>query len=180
MKTSIQSLDDTIKGILEYSKNSRTEVEIEQIDLHELTEQTLAGLQFMDGADLIEKKLKFDIQIPFYTDKARLSVILNNIISNSIKYRNKKEEHPRVEVTARVTADRAFIKISDNGIGIKPEYKNKIFDMFFRATTQGTGSGLGLYILKETLGKLNGKISVISAPNEGTTFEIEIPNVKLK
>lgn len=177
MKSSVQNLDDTIKEILEYSKNARTEIEVEQIDLHALTEQVLAGLQFMEGVDKIEKRLHFDMQIPFYSDHARLTTILNNLISNAVKYRNKNEPHQFVAVDATVTTDKAVITISDNGIGIKPEYQEKIFDMFFRATTQGSGSGLGLYILKETLCKLNGKITVSSTLNQGTTLIVEIPNM---
>lgn len=177
MKSSVQNLDDTIKEILEYSKNARTEIEVEQIDLHALTEQVLAGLQFMEGTDKMEKRLHFDMQIPFYSDNARLTIILNNLISNAVKYRNKNEPHQFVAVDATVTTDKAVITISDNGIGIKPEYQEKIFDMFFRATTQGSGSGLGLYILKETLCKLNGKITVSSTLNQGTTLIVEIPNL---
>ncbi len=177
MKSSVQSLDDTIKEIIEYSKNTRTDVEVEQIDLHVLTEQVLAGLQFMDGANTIEKRVHFDIKLPFYSDKARLTVILNNLISNAIKYRNPKKTNPFVTVDATVTEEKAVITISDNGIGIKPEYQAKIFDMFFRATTQSNGSGLGLYILKETLNKLNGKITVSSTLNLGTTLTVEIPNM---
>ncbi len=180
MRTSVTNLDNTIKEILEYSKNTRTEIEIEQVDMHEVTEEVLAGMQFMDGSERVEKKLNFDMQVPFYTDKNRLKVILNNLLSNAVKYQNKNEPHPFVSVDCVVTTSKVEFTIADNGIGITPQYQEKIFDMFYRATTQGSGSGLGLYILKETLNKINGKISVISTPNVGTTFKVEIPNVKLK
>ena len=180
MRTSVTNLDNTIKEILEYSKNTRTEVEIEEVDMHEVTEEVLAGMQFMDGSERVEKRLNFDMKIPFYSDKNRLKVILNNLISNAVKYQNKNEPKPFVSIDAVVTTDKVEITIADNGIGITPQYQEKIFDMFYRATTQGSGSGLGLYILKETLNKINGKISVSSTPNVGTTFKVEIPNVKLK
>lgn len=180
MRTNVTNLDNTIKEILEYSKNTRTEIEIEEVDMHEVTEEVLAGMQFMDGSERVEKKLNFDMQVPLYTDKTRLKVILNNLISNAVKYQNKKEPNPFVSIDAVVTNSKVEITIADNGIGITPQYQEKIFDMFYRATTQCSGSGLGLYILKETLNKINGKISVISTPNVGTTFKVEIPNVKLK
>ncbi len=179
MRTSVTNLDNTIKEILEYSKNTRTEIEIEEVDVHVLTEEVLAGIQFMDGSDKVEKRLNFDMQVPLYTDKRRMLVILNNLISNAVKYQNKTEQNQFVSVDAIVTASKVEITIADNGIGITPQYQEKIFDMFYRATTQGSGSGLGLYILKETLNKIKGKISVISTPNVGTTFKVEIPNVKL-
>ncbi len=180
MRTSVTNLDNTIKEILEYSKNTRTEVEIEEVDMHEVTEEVLAGMQFMDGSERVEKRLNFDMKIPFYSDKNRLKVILNNLISNAVKYQNKNEPKPFVSIDAVITTEKVEITIADNGIGITPQYQEKIFDMFYRATTQGSGSGLGLYILKETLNKINGKISVSSTPNVGTTFKVEIPNVKLK
>ena len=180
MRTSVTNLDNTIKEILEYSKNTRTEVEIEEVDMHEVTEEILAGMQFMDGSERVEKRLNFDMKVPFYSDKNRLKVILNNLISNAVKYQNKNEPKPFVSIDAVITTEKVEITIADNGIGITPQYQEKIFDMFYRATTQGSGSGLGLYILKETLNKINGKISVSSTPNVGTTFKVEIPNVKLK
>ena len=150
------------------------------MDLHSVTEEVLAGLQFMEGSDKVEKKLHFDMQVPFYSDVNRMKVILNNLISNAIKYRNTKIEDQFVEIDAIVNSEKAIITVRDNGIGINPDYRDKIFDMFFRATTQGSGSGLGLYILKETLAKVNGKISLETTPNIGSTFTIEIPNFKLK
>ncbi len=180
MKTSVTNLDNTIKEILEYSKNTRTEIEIEEVDLHEITEEVLSGMQFMEGSDRVEKRLNFDMEVPFFSDKNRLKVILNNLISNAVKYQNKNEPNLYVSVNAVITSSKAEITIVDNGIGITAQYQEKIFDMFYRATTQGSGSGLGLYILKETLNKINGKISVSSTPNVGTTFKVEIPNVKLK
>ena len=66
--------------------------------------------------------------------------------------------------------------MKDNGIGIEPQYQEKIFDLFFRATDQSQGTGLGLFIVKDTIDKLRGKIEVESEPGRGTTFTIEIPN----
>lgn len=69
------------------------------------------------------------------------------------------------------------IKIIDNGNGTPKAYHEKIFDMFFRASAQVSGSGLGLYIVKETLDKLHGTINVISEETMGTTFRITLKNM---
>jgi signal transduction histidine kinase len=76
----------------------------------------------------------------------------------------------------QVTPEKAYVSIRDNGIGIGEKQIDRIYDMFYRATDQSTGSGLGLYIVKETLKKLNATIEVHSIKNEGTTFNLEIPN----
>jgi signal transduction histidine kinase len=66
--------------------------------------------------------------------------------------------------------------LEDNGIGVEFQYQEKIFDLFFRATDQSQGTGLGLFIVKDTVEKLKGRIEVESEPGRGTTFTIEIPN----
>jgi len=75
-----------------------------------------------------------------------------------------------------VTEEEAYIEFSDNGIGIGEEHLHRIFDMFYRANHNAKGSGLGLFIFKETLTKLNGTVRVKSREGEGTTFSIQLPN----
>ena len=68
-----------------------------------------------------------------------------------------------------------MIEIKDNGRGIAKEFQSKIFDMFFRATDDSSGSGLGLYIVKETVDKLKGEITFESELRKGTSFTISLP-----
>lgn len=72
---------------------------------------------------------------------------------------------------------RCFLRVADNGIGIKPESLSHIFDMFYRATFINAGSGIGLYVTKESIDKLGGKIEVQSEEGKGTTFTILLPNL---
>ena len=176
MKQSVVSLDDVIRGILDYSRNSRSEVKFEEASIKEIVQKTQDMLKYYNGFDNIEFRMRCDEGLPLYTDKARLTSIISNLLSNSIKYYNKNEQTPYISVTAKVTPEKALIFVEDNGIGIPEEYQEKIFDMFYRASSQAAGSGLGLYILKETLQKLDGKISVISGKDVGSTFVVEIPN----
>jgi signal transduction histidine kinase len=69
-----------------------------------------------------------------------------------------------------------LIQVTDNGSGIEPEHQQKVFQMFYRASEQAKGSGLGLYIVQETLLKLGGSISLSSQLGEGTTFTLYLPN----
>lgn len=114
--------------------------------------------------------------IPFYSDHSRLLIIFNNIISNAVRYYDRwKESFLQIDIV--VDKDKAEIHFSDNGVGIAEEFLDKIFKMFFRASYESKGSGLGLYIVKSTVEKLNGKISVKSKLGEGTHFTIEVPNI---
>jgi PAS domain S-box-containing protein len=176
MRQSVVALDDVIRGILDYSRNSRSEVTIEEVRIKEMVAKIRDMLKYYNGIDNIDFRIRTDENIPLYTDKHRLMVILSNLISNAVKYYNKNEKQPFISIVAQVTLDRALIFVEDNGIGIPEEYQQKVFDMFYRASSQSSGSGLGLYILKETLSKVNGKINVISGRDIGSTFVVEIPN----
>jgi signal transduction histidine kinase len=85
-------------------------------------------------------------------------------------------ERSVVRVSIRVTEQEADITFSDNGIGIEPDKLLNIFEMFYRASTQSDGSGLGLYIVKNAVEKLGGQIDVFSRPLQGTEFKIILPN----
>ena len=101
---------------------------------------------------------------------------MNNLVSNTIKYCNPLVAKPFTHIQIVVKIDKVNIVIKDNGIGISEKHINKIFDMFYRASKYSSGTGLGLYIVKETVAKLGGKIEVISRVNEGTTFSVLLPN----
>lgn len=176
MEHSINKLDDTLKEILDYSRNARSEIKIEKVDLKHLLEDGFERLKYHEGSDQIEKIIEVKDETLFYSDPYRLSVVLNNLISNAIKYRDVRKKNQYIKIQAHVTPAMARIEFSDNGIGISKDLLNKIYDMFFRATEKSEGAGLGLYIVKETIDKLGGRISTISNLGLGTHFILEIPN----
>ncbi len=83
-----------------------------------------------------------------------------------------------MDVSIATSETNAFFTIKDNGIGIDPHNHDKIFDMFYRVSKKSVGSGLGLYIVKESVNKLEGNIQVKSKPGIGTEFHIHIPNMR--
>lgn len=176
MERSIHKLDDTLKEIIDYSRNARKELTIEQIDIRQIIQDNLERLQYMPGSDLIIKDVQVRQEFPFYSDGYRLSVIFNNIISNAIKYADPRKSDPFLRIAVAISADKATIRFEDNGIGIHQDYLAKVFNMFFRATVQKDGAGLGLYIVKEAIEKLKGTIKIDSTEDKGTTFLIEMPN----
>lgn len=173
---SIHRLDDTLKEILDYSRNARTETSISEIKLENIFNDTLERLKYLKGFDRIEKQILIESDAPVYSDAYRLSIIFQNLISNSIKYQDAEKPKSFIRVEAEVTPEDIRITFSDNGVGIREEYLSRIFSMFFRATERSEGAGLGLYIVKESVNKLGGEISLDSTYNEGTTFNIRLPN----
>jgi signal transduction histidine kinase len=179
MQHSIHKLDDTLKEILDYSRNARSELNVEMLDFKKLVEESFERLLYIDGSGEIKKSISVLGEDAFYTDPYRLSVIINNLISNAIKYKDPKKESNFIDIQATVSDVSLSVVVRDNGIGISREFLPRIFDMFFRATERSEGAGLGLYIVKETIDKLHGTVTVQSNLGEGTSFSIDIPNMKI-
>ncbi|MDO1445208.1 PAS domain S-box protein [Rhodocytophaga aerolata] len=175
IEKSVRKLDGTLHEINDYSRNARLGLNVSEIDFPALLQNLKAQYSTFEGIQItIETSLQADH--PFYSDEERVQVVLNNILTNACKYRDDKKS-PHVALRVRVTKEAALIGIEDNGIGIDPEYINKIFNMFFRASERSTGSGLGLYIVKETLDKLKGDIDVASEPGKGSVFNVRLTNI---
>jgi len=176
MEHSILKLDNTLKEILDYSRNARKEIDAETVDIRGVINDSIERLLYMEGSNNVSKTMDIIAQNPLYCDSYRLLVIFNNLLSNSIKYRDPQKEQNFVHFYVTIEQKMLTIKVQDNGIGIPSAFLPKIFNMFYRATERSEGAGLGLYIVRETVQKLGGKIDVQSEVGIGTTFEIEIPN----
>jgi signal transduction histidine kinase len=170
---SINNLDDIIHEILAYSRNARTSLNEENFDLKELVKEVFDGLRYAAGNHFrFREEYVGDTMI--YCDKNRLSTVLRNIIGNSVKYQRKDISTPEVFFRYENLKNKCLISITDNGEGIPAESQQKVFDMFYRGTSTGSGSGLGLYICKEMLDKMNAHYSINSVPGEGTSFTISL------
>jgi PAS domain S-box-containing protein len=171
----VQQLDHFISDVLSHSKNLKLDIKIKKIDLQKLIEQTYTSLNYLKGAEQIKKKIEIE-GADFYSDPWRIAEILRNLVSNSIKYRDFNRADPEINININIGTDTAVILFVDNGIGISQPDLNKIFEMFYRASTQSDGSGLGLYIVKNAVDKLGGILKVSSELRKGTTFELRLPN----
>ncbi len=170
-------LDEFISDIVRYSRNNRLDVEISQIDFKSLIEEIFEHLHFMEKFADIDRKIDISPDLKFSSDGKRISIILNNLISNAIKYADPDKENPFVEVRVERHQNGVTICVIDNGQGIETKHLSKIFDMFFRATQRSTGSGIGLYIVKEIVQKMSGSIEVESTPGRGSKFFITLPDL---
>jgi signal transduction histidine kinase len=179
IESSVLRLESLIKEILDYSRNKRQELRVEQIRLRTLCEEILDNLAFLDGYQnicILTEKIEVD---EVYNDKSRLKLILNNLLSNAILFQKKTPGHqPFVKISTRRENEFVFISIEDNGEGIKPGMQAKIFNMFFRGTVNSKGSGLGLYIAREAAERISGKILVQSEYGKGSIFTLALKNVQ--
>jgi signal transduction histidine kinase len=100
-------------------------------------------------------------------------------VSNAIKYRDATKEKCTVKITVEKGKNAWKLNVEDNGIGIAKPFLSRIFEMFYRATDRSQGSGLGLYIVKETVERLYGEIYVDSEEGQWTRFTVAIPNERM-
>lgn len=173
MHESLTKQDQFINDIIDYSRNKRKQLLIEVVSLNKLIEDAVSQHQHIKDADTISIRKNIAVD-EIYSDSLRLKIILNNLVSNAIKYSDKKKKEKHISIATDENNDCYIIKIEDNGIGIKDEFKHKIFEMFF-VTNNNVGSGLGLYIAKEAAENLNGNITVKTEINTGSTFTVTLP-----
>jgi signal transduction histidine kinase len=176
IKQSVKRLNESITDILNYSQNNHTELTVEIIAIQKLTEEIVDSLHNAPGAKGITFKVIIDEQEPFYSDVRRISIVLQNLISNAINYHKQDVQGRFISVTGTSYEQHLNLCIEDNGIGIASIHHDNIFDMFFRLPSKVPGSGFGLYIVKETIRKLHGSIEVDSEKGSGTSFNIKIKN----
>lgn len=177
MDLSLQRLDGFIRDILDHSRNARLSLQYQGVDAKSLVQEVLEEFQLQQEYKCVEVQLKVQQEEPLYTDVGRLRIILRNLISNSIRYHNQHLQ-PEIDITVRIDAREAVFQINDNGIGIRKEHQARVFDMFYRADEQRSGSGLGLYITHEVVSKIGGTIELSSEHAKGTFVRVTIPNQK--
>lgn len=175
LKNSVLKLDSFILDILNYFRNSRTEAKKEEFNLNDLVMEIIENLKYI-GAN--NRKVDIRLFIPddfkIKSDKYRVGFILSNLISNAIRYQNLEAKEPFVEIRAKKSGSKTIINVADNGIGISEEHTPKIFDMFYRVSNASVGSGLGLYIVKESIEKLHGHIELKSEKLIGSNFTVTL------
>jgi signal transduction histidine kinase len=171
---SLLKQDKFIRDILDYSRNTRKEIEPVEVDLRHMIDEIISIISH----DYRNTNCSFELQGDgkLVCDSMRLQMILNNLISNAFKY-SIFNHNPIVQIKASLTPEVVFIHIKDNGIGIPEKDQKMVFQMFYRATTRSNGSGLGLYIVKEAIEKMQGKIELKSKVGEGTSITIQLPNL---
>ena len=174
---SIGRLDETIRDIIDYSKNARLPIEPVPVNVEQLIRDTYEDLRFYEG-NTVSLELIIEQSAILHSDERRIKSIIHNIMSNSVKYADSTKEQCLLQVSVHVDDQRCLLTFTDNGQGISPENQAKVFEMFYRGTAQRSGSGLGLYIVKEMTERIGGTVSLQSTPHEGTTVTIDLPNLR--
>jgi signal transduction histidine kinase len=174
LKSRVHRLDDFIHEIIDISRNARIDVIRQPVNLRALMHEVTENLKYAKHPSL-EVTVKIPAEVQYESDPARLKIILNNLVGNAFKYQDLRKEKPFVHIEISIDQSGLTITIEDNGIGISEEHHTKLFSMFYRASDQAEGSGLGLYITKEAVDKLSGTIKFQSVHGQGSTFTVWLP-----
>jgi two-component system, sensor histidine kinase len=174
IEESAGKLEEFIGEILDYSRSNRTDLQNESIDLVQMIEENISNHRYLDGFGDIAFDLSAIEVREVHADSLRLRIIFNNLISNAIKF-SKGTPDSKISFSSAKREGIVEIGVEDNGHGISLEFQEKIFEMFFRAFHDKSGSGLGLFIAQEAAKKMNGNIRVESIEGKGSKFILTIP-----
>ncbi|HAA19050.1 MAG TPA: hypothetical protein DCP28_09875 [Cytophagales bacterium] len=175
MESSVLKLEEVIKSLIHYSRNSRLEVVPEPVSLVQLVDSEYDSLRYLPGHQSVEMRNEIPKGSIVISDLGRLRMILRNLLSNAIKYADLDKPNPYVHVRFARQEYTWSLEIEDNGQGIPATHERLVFDMFVRANEKADGSGLGLYIARESAQKLGGELSLSSEEGAGTLTKLVVP-----
>lgn len=165
MLSKLQAINEVIS-----SNEAVTECNIDHI-LNEI----LNGMQEQIISRNIFMRIYAENDIRVYSKYRLVHLVLENLIENAIKHSNLSNNQSYVEISLHKEAEKLRCVIEDNGIGIRKQSFDKIFNLFYKDTSKAEGGGLGLYIVREALQKLNGSIGLESEEGCFTKIEVQIP-----
>lgn len=150
----------------------RSKRKAEIIVVDEFIKSLKSQLNTLDTNHVVKVEIENNIGESFKGDPVLLNYIVVNLMENSIIFR---KDYPFVKCILSVVNDQLVIQVIDNGIGIPPELRARIFEMFYRGSEKSIGNGLGLFIAKKALEILGGTIEIESERHKYTTVTVRIP-----
>ncbi|MFY0599441.1 MAG: tetratricopeptide repeat-containing sensor histidine kinase [Cyclobacteriaceae bacterium] len=174
-KKQVSRINTMLDDLMRMAKVDNASIKKDSIDLAQLIHDCKASFAYLSNFNRIKFNIYVQEELDFKVERALINSIVQNLMENGIKYADL--DKPFSELTFKAFKEEGNLRLisSDNGIGMNPETTDQMFEMFFRANHNVPGSGLGLYILKRAVDKLNGKIEVESVPKKGTTFTVDLP-----
>lgn len=176
IEVSMHRLDGLLSNMIDYYRNNKVENHYKEIDFNDLCNDVQESLRSVTGMTAAQIDTDIEQKQTFIQDEFRLRIILTHLISNAIKYKKPNQEKAHIHITFKNDSHRALLVVKDKGIGILEKHIHRVFNMFFKTAQHHPGAGLGLYIVKEALEKMEGTIEVHSQAEQGTEFNIHLPN----
>lgn len=175
--TATGKLDDFIYKMLDFYRSTKIDHKIAEIHFQDIVNQQLEAYREKFDLTHFHVDVQVNQEIPFFGDEAKIRVILNNLFSNAVQFQKEDGGQKRISLTIDVIQNQAILVVEDNGIGIEARYREEVFNLFMRATQKNVGTGLGLYMVKEAVQQLGGKINLKSEVDIGTSVTVTLPTL---
>jgi PAS domain S-box-containing protein len=176
INSATQKLDYTLSELVKAMKMRDVTAFNEEIDFNQLTDDILKRFSHFPGFLRLKISREIISSRTFYSNRSVLETILQNLVENAIKYQKTSGADSFLNIKFHILEKELQLTVEDNGIGIEEFLQPQIFDMYFKANENSKGSGLGLYLVKKGVEKLDGEIKLTSKLCEGTVFKVTIPN----
>ncbi|MFQ3575792.1 MAG: sensor histidine kinase [Cytophagales bacterium] len=180
VEPNIKTLENILKDLVTISNlNRKTKLDIKPLNLLTEIESIIESERKLLDNQNINIRINTQTEIEFFTDPNYLDPVFCNLFNNAIKFQKSDNPEKRIDLKIVVNEEKMEFEISDNGIGISKEELKNIFDIFYKKG-ETLGHGLGLFIVKLSVEKLNGTIEIESETGKGTKVKVSIPNMKPK
>ncbi len=171
-------LDDFIYKMLDFYRSTKIDNKISEINFRDVIDQQMEAYAAKFNLEPFKITIQVNQSEEFYSDDSKIRVILNNLFSNSVQFQKNEPGEKWINISVDVIDSEAIITLEDNGIGIEEKHHPEVFNLFTRATQKNVGTGLGLYMVKEAVEQMGGRIELESTLHQGTTIRVILPKIQ--
>lgn len=162
-----------VEGVLAIASAGSEEIPLEQANIREVVAEVWLDITGLNK-DNCRLELAMEHRDPVLIELPTFKVVLENLLSNAIRFRDGEKAEHIVSIRTRDSASEITLQVADNGIGIAPDKQEKVFEMF-KKLSRNSGDGLGLSLVKKQVERLGGTISLDSRPKDGACFTVTLP-----
>ena len=172
----VNNMEKMLDELEHFMINSDKILETREVNVAPLINRLVNNFKKEKQAPPITWTVMVGQPVRFRTDPGRLQLALSHLLSNAITFQRQQNSNKRITIRAVINEEECKIQIEDNGIGLPEKERENIFRLFYRASQQSSGAGVGLFVVHEVLEKIGGQVLVTAATGGGSLFELTIPN----
>lgn len=174
VQESLKKLENLVTDILRLARINHSDITGVSIDVETLIDNSLSKFSHMDDYDRIHFSFQYDYDKSVVTSMEDMTLVVENLISNAIKYQDTKKNNSFIHISTEQVGQQFILSVSDNGLGIPEQSREKLFTMFKRFhPNTAFGSGLGMYMVKKSVDKMGGTIDYRDT-GEGSQFIVSL------
>lgn len=175
IRTVVTKMDQYVVNVINYYRSNRTGLHPEEVDIAVLITELLEEFRFHPAAEQVDLQTDLQPGIMLRSDPIKLNMIVRNLVLNAIQFQRKDNPQKKVWISGKAEGDTYCLNVEDNGQGIRQDLGDRLFEMFQRDNLYKAGTGLGLYIVHQSVKKLRGRIEYKSEVGKGATFSVLLP-----